>query len=299
MPYSEDHIALAAEYALGTLDAGERAQVETMMSVDKEFAAQVRAWEHRLGALNQMVGVVEPRPILWENIRSAIGRAEPQVPLVLPEPPPPPPEPAAQASEPVVPAVADNSNVIRLTGQARRWRGIASAVSAIAAALVAILTLQILAPDQLPDALRPPQRTKIVEVKTPAPAPVPDAQYVVLLQEQGGGPAFILTVDGATRNFTVRKVGAAPVEAGKSYELWLISDRLGRPRSLGVIGDGDFTARPVLASYDPEIINNATYAVTVEQAGGSPDGNPHSAPVYSGKLIETVPAGAAPQREKR
>ena len=36
MAYSEDHIALAAEYALGTLDADERAQVETMMSVDKD-----------------------------------------------------------------------------------------------------------------------------------------------------------------------------------------------------------------------------------------------------------------------
>ena len=45
MAYSEDHIALAAEYALGTLDAAERAQVETMMAVDSDFAAVVQAWE--------------------------------------------------------------------------------------------------------------------------------------------------------------------------------------------------------------------------------------------------------------
>jgi anti-sigma-K factor RskA len=49
----------------------------------------------------------------------------------------------------------------------------------------------------------------------------------------------------------------------------------------------------VLSSYDAEVINNATFAITVEQAGGSPDGAPHSAPVYSGQLIETVPAGAS------
>jgi len=55
----------------------------------------------------------------------------------------------------------------------------------------------------------------------------------------------------------VRKVDAAP-EPGKSYELWVISDRLGAPRSLGVIGDGDFTARPALAAYDPGIVRNAT-----------------------------------------
>ena len=57
-----------------------------------------------------------------------------------------------------------------------------------------------------------------------------------------------------------------------------------------MIGDSDFTARPMLASYDPDIVKDATYAVTVEQQGGSPDGKPTSAPVYAGKLIETVPS---------
>ena len=113
-----------------------------------------------------------------------------------------------------------------------------------------------------------------------------------MLQKEGGAPAFILTVDGATKNFTVRKVGAEP-EPGKSFELWLISDKLPHPRSLGVIGASDFNASPVLASYDASIINAATYAVTVEQAGGSPDGVPHSTPVFTGKLIETVPPPAA------
>src|ERR1700730_4900695 len=89
MAYSEDHIALAAEYALGTLDADERAQVETMMSVDKDFTAMVRAWEYRLGVLNQMVGSVEPRPEVWDRIRTAIGAAEPTAPPVLPRRSPP------------------------------------------------------------------------------------------------------------------------------------------------------------------------------------------------------------------
>ena len=75
MAYSEDHIALAAEYALGTLDADERAQVEAMMAVDTEFTGIVHAWEYRLGVLNQMVGSVEPRPIVWENIRAAVGHS--------------------------------------------------------------------------------------------------------------------------------------------------------------------------------------------------------------------------------
>jgi anti-sigma-K factor RskA len=309
MAYSEDHIALAAEYALGTLDADERAQVETMMAVDSEFTAIVHAWEYRLGALNQMVGTIEPRTIVWENIKAAIGNsAASQAPLVLPEAPPQPPaEPIAEpvpapVAPPVVadsaPAVAvehstervaDNSNVILLAGRAKRWRSIASVATALAAALIGMLAVQVYRPDALPEALRPKPRIQTVEVRVPAPSPVPSAQYVALLQGGAGAPAFILTVDAATKNFTVRKVGAE-AERGKSFELWLISDRLPQPRSLGVIGSSDFTTRPVLAGFDAGTINGATYAVTVEQAGGSPTGQPTSAPVYTGKLIETVPA---------
>ncbi|PDT71445.1 anti-sigma factor [Bradyrhizobium sp. C9] len=326
MAYSEDHIALAAEYALGTLDADERTQVETMMAVDTEFAALVQAWEFRLGPLNQMVGLVEPRPVVWENIKAAIGHAgAPQAPLVLPETPaatvtPPPaitddpefgsafdpepaqpseiPQPAEIRRPPIQPrfGVNDSTNMIALASRVKRWRGIASAATAIAAALLVTLGLQIYRPDALPNAIRPKPRIQTVEVKTPAPALAPSAQYVALLQGQNGGPAFIMTIDGATKNFTVRKVGA-PSEPGKSFELWLISDRLPQPRSLGVIGADDFTARPVLSGYDPDVINGATYAVTVEQAGGSPNGQPTSAPIFTGKLIETVPpaSGSTPR----
>jgi anti-sigma-K factor RskA len=287
MAYSEDHIALAAEYALGTLDADERAQVEDLMSVDADFTAIVRAWEYRLGVLNQMVGSVEPSPEVWDRIRTAIGLSEQQAPLLLPGDSPRPAvhEIAAPAT------LGDRSTVIRLSRRARRWRAVASFTTAIAAALVALIAVGAYQPDLLPDAIRPRPRIQVVEVKTPpTPAP-PSAQYVAVLQKEGGSPAFILTVDAATRNFTIRKVGAQP-EPGKSFELWLISDRLPRPRSLGVIGDGDFTTRPALSAYDTDLVNNATFAVTIEQAGGSPDGNPHSAPVYAGKLVETVPPPA-------
>jgi len=312
MAYNEDHIALAAEYALGTLDADERAQVETMMAVDKEFAAVVQAWEFRLGVLNQMVGSVEPRPLVWDNIRRAVGHGGEQAPLVLPEAPPPPiapeandniiaaintmpPPPASPVAESAnvvaerANVVAEGANVIQLTSRLRRWRSVASVASAIAAALLVMVGLQVYRPEALPDSIRPKLRTQTVEVKTPPPPAA--AQYVALLQSGAGAPAFILTVDAATKNFTVRKVGAQP-EVGKSYELWIVSDRLQRPRSLGVIGNGDFTARPVLSGYDADIVNQAVYAVSVEPEGGSKTGAPTGPVVFSGKLIETVPPGA-------
>jgi len=288
MAYSEDHIALAAEYALGTLDADERTLVETLMAGDQDFTALVVAWEQKLGVLNQMVGSVEPRPEVWQKIRAAAGLSETQAPMLLPEAPPP----MVASPTPAV-AATDSTNVIRLSNRARRWRQVATLTTAIAAALVAMIAVGIYRPDMLPDQLRPKPRTQVVAIRTPAAPAAPDAQYVAVLQKDGGSPAFILTIDGATRNFTVRRIGAA-AEPGKSFELWLISDKLPQPRSLGVIGAGDFTARPVLASYDAETVKAATYAVTIEQAGGSPDGKPTSTPVFAGKLIETVPPAAAP-----
>jgi anti-sigma-K factor RskA len=284
MAYSEDHIALAAEYALGTLDAEERAQTETMMAADPEFAALVEAWDRKLGALNQMVGSVEPGPEVWEKIRTAAGLSGPQLPLLLPEAPPP--QPAAAEAE------AATSNVIAFSRQARRWRSIATAVSAIAAVLIALVVIQVANPDLLPAGLRPKAPPQQV-VQVPKPVPQAGAQFVAVLQKDGSSPAFILTVDAASKNFTVRKVGAT-AEPGKSYELWLISDKLQRPRSLGVIGGNDFTTRPVLSSYDTDTVNKATYAVTIEPEGGSPSGAPTGSVVFSGKLVETVPQARAP-----
>src|SRR5512135_1981219 len=108
MAHNDDQIALAAEYALGTLDGGERAQVEALMAADEDYAGLVQAWEFRLSVLNQMVGLVEPRPEVWDRIKAEIAASQPQAPVVPVEtaaeprqPEPPQPEPSqSQPSQP-------------------------------------------------------------------------------------------------------------------------------------------------------------------------------------------------------
>ncbi len=281
MSYSEDHIVLAAEYVLGTLDPEEREQVATMMKVDAEYRALVESWERKLGELNAMVGAVEPPPELWDKIKAAAFGASQQAPLSLPELPPPPPAPPPE-TEPA----GDSAEVIQLHGRTRRWQQTAAVVGALAASLIAVVVLQVVRPDVLPEGLRAKPRVQTVEVQTP-PAAQP-SQFVAVLQKGTDAPAFILTVDIASKAFTVRRVGAEP-ERGKSYELWLVSDKLPKPRSLGVIGDSDFTRKPLVA-YDSDLINKATYAVSLEPEGGSPSGAPTGPVVFTGKLVETVPA---------
>ncbi len=334
MTYSQDHIALAAEYALGTLDADERALVETMMIVDQGFKEEVEAWDRKLSPLHQMVGAVEPPAHVWDKIKDEVGLTGKPISAPLPQYVPPveveDEEPRHAREEPPVytpasahleqelerlkrereiavselalarsapeivvappssPQPSAQSNVVELSNRRRGGRAFGYLMTAVAAALAAVVSLQAYRPDLLPAELRVKPKIQTVEVKTPAPPA--GAQFVALLQQDVALPAFILTVDTNTKNFTVRKVGAKS-EPGKSYELWLVSDTLNSvPRSLGLIGNSDFTVRPALAAYDIDTINKATYAVTVEPEGGAPTGKPTTAPVFTGKLVESVPA---------
>jgi len=326
MTYSEDHIALAAEYALGTLAADERALVETMMIVDPGFREVVEAWDRKLGSLQQMVAPIEPPPHLWENIKAAAGLVPP-APAAVEESPSAPavteeaPAALAVADEPELHAAAEDaavaavpempaldtapareiapgpeivaepvavpaSNVVPIAERRRGVVAFGAFMTAVAAMLAGVVALQVHRPDLLPEPLRVKPKVEVVRVA--APPPPQAAQLVAVLQQSAALPAFILTMDTATRNFTVRRVGAAP-QPGKSYELWLVSDKLPRPRSLGVIGGSDFTIRPSLAAYDGETINRATYVVTLEPEGGSPDGSATGPILYTGKLVESVP----------
>jgi anti-sigma-K factor RskA len=274
MTGNEDHIVMAAEYVLGTLDGDERVQVETMMNVDQDFKALVESWERRLGELHAMVASVEPPEEVWGKVRNAVSAITPSAALRLPELSTPPIMPVA----PVQPVVADGAEIIALSSRARRWRGFAQAATALAACLVALVVVQAYRPDLLPEAMRPKAGTA-----------TPSRPLVAVLSRDGGPPAFVMTVDVASRTFTVRRAGADP-EGAKSYELWMVSDKFTQPRSLGVIGKGDFTNKAVLASYDKETVDNATYAITLEPQGGSPTGQPTSAPIFAGKLIEILPS---------
>jgi anti-sigma-K factor RskA len=317
MAYSEDHIALAAEYALGTLDADERALVETMLIVDPGFLEIVQAWERKLAPLHQMVSPVDPPAGLRDRIKAAVALSTQQAPTTPSEggseesPPADAVDPVAleitsaldAASPPGVSPTSDvhppqQDNVeaaeqsaapvtVPAKSSSARSSGIFGIVmSAIAAVLAGIVALQLYRPASLPAALRMKPEIRTVEVKIPPP-PVA-AQWVAALQSDARDPGFILTVDAKSRRYTVRRVGPPPA-AGKSYELWIVPSKFGEPHSIGVI-DGEFTANGGLAGYDAAAVNNSIYAVTIEDKGGSPSGKPTAQPLWAGKLYESVPS---------
>jgi anti-sigma-K factor RskA len=161
----------------------------------------------------------------------------------------------------------EGAEVIELSRRLRRWRTAALAGGALAAALAVAFVRQDMVRKGLP----------------------PEASnFVAVLQKDAASPAFLVEVDLNSRLLTVRPV-AAERQPGKSYELWIIHDKLGPPKSLGVVSDQGFTVRPALSGYDPSVVESAVYAVTLEPAGGSPNGRPSGPPLWAGKLVQATP----------
>src|SRR5205085_9007921 len=149
---NEDHIAMAAEYVLGTLDGDERVQVETMMNVDQDFKALVESWERRLGELHAMVAAIEPPPEIWGKVRTAVSAIAPSAALRLPELSTPTP---VAAVGPIPSVVSETAEIVSLSSRARRWRTWAQTTTALSASLVGLIGVQAYPPGLLAETLRP------------------------------------------------------------------------------------------------------------------------------------------------
>lgn len=156
---------------------------------------------------------------------------------------------------------ASSAQIIDLTSRMKFWRRTAAITSAMAASLLAIF---------------------LAREFTPSPKA---KNLVAVLQKDAQSPAFLVSVDVDNKLMTVRPV-AAKHEAGKSFELWLIHDSLGKPRSLGLIDDAAVMRPAELAKYDKTVIEHATLAVSLEPEGGSPTGDPTGPVLFAGKMIE-------------
>ena len=195
------------------------------------------------------------------------------------------------------PRIERSADVIDLARRVKRWRSVTFAFAAIAALLAIYIAVWQVAPDLMPPQLRPGNaRMMLARSPGPGPARAQQDRLVAVLQPGPSAPAFLLTLDTQQRTLTVRKVSAT-AEAGKSYELWLISSRLGAPRSLGTVGNDEFTQRPLPGNYDVDTLRAATYAVSLEPAGGSKSGAPTGPVLFTGKAVESLPA-SAPQTPK-
>lgn len=158
------------------------------------------------------------------------------------------------------------ASVVTLRRQVSLWRWSTALASVAALVLVAVLVFQ--------------------------PADNPDS-FVAVFQHDDQQPAFLLTVDLQNRQLNIRPV-TAEAQPGKSYQLWIKADELGpNPQSVGVLGDQMQIDQGALKQYDPALLREATFGISVEPSGGSPTGQP-TGPAIHGYLY---PAGETPNRQ--
>lgn len=157
-------------------------------------------------------------------------------------------------------AVAD---ITVLQSRISRWRMAAISASAVAAGLAGFILYK--------DALQPPV----------------DQRFVAVFQEGDQPPQFVLSINLETRVLKIRPV-AAKSHPGKTYQLWIKADPLGPdPKSLGLLDRPENPTSKQLQQFDPDLLQRATFGISLEEEGGSKSGKPSPGALH-GKLIPTA-----------
>lgn len=152
----------------------------------------------------------------------------------------------------------------QLTRRGNRWRNAAAAMTAMAASLAGLIGIREQHFRDMP------------------------TQFVAVLQAGEDKPAFLMTVDTRSHNCVITAV-TAPKKADKSYEVWMVHDKLPAPKSLGVMSEGDMNVMPMADGPDTDMFMNASFAVSLEPEGGSPTGGPTGPVLFTGKLMKATP----------
>ncbi|HEX8442465.1 MAG TPA: anti-sigma factor [Allosphingosinicella sp.] len=165
-------------------------------------------------------------------------------------------------------AANDDEGTDRTSAAIRRWRMATIGASAVAASLALVLvTRPGPAPQAPPVAIAPPQQAQAV--------------LVASLGDEKSASAVTIAVEGTGERLLVTPVRLAA--GGRAAELWIIPGD-GTPRSLGVIGAELPSRVGVPESHRAHIHSGATFAISLEPAGGSPTGAPTGPIAASGKI---------------
>lgn len=152
-----------------------------------------------------------------------------------------------------------------LARRANRWRNAFAGATALAASLAGVIVYR--------DAVVPTEAT----------------QYVAVLNAGSDMPAFLLTVDTKTNMCVITAVNP-PQQSDKTYQVWMVSDKMPKPKSLGMVNKpGEMQTMPMQAGPEMDLFMNASFAVSVEPMGGSPTGLPTGPVLFSGKLVQATP----------
>lgn len=264
-----DFADLAAGHALNALsDADERAYQEALAG-NPHWSSHVRDAADAVAAIGDTVAPVEPPASIRASLLARITDL-PQMPSTEPARNSEDAEDfAAAGPAPVQAAVAEDLEPA-IAGESaasgwglRRW-------FTLAASLVAVLVLGFGAVTIGQQLTRPAPLVALEQVTT-----APDAQSASTTMADGG----VVTAhwSASTGQSVLVTDGMPALSQDQTYELWFVRDDT--PIAAGIFAtDAEGRATAILQG---QFHSGDVIAVTVEPAGGSPDGTPSSTPVVA------------------
>jgi anti-sigma-K factor RskA len=225
--------ALAAEYALGTLQGGARRRFERLLAFDADLRRTVERWQESLYPLVDALPERKPPYRVWDAVQRRI--------------------------RPPVPARSQTGFWDNLVFW-RAWGMVAGAL-ALALALALYLAMDI----------------------TRQPA----LDYLAVINDNGSRPAWLVQWDRPGQRLVVHTLTPQPLDANRSFELWMLPAGGQPPRSLGLLPAQGSVA--LALSQTPQDLRAAEgFAVSLEPGGGSPTGQPTGPVLYQGLAIPPV-----------
>lgn len=259
-----DFADLAAGHALNALsEADERAYQEALAG-NPHWDLHVRHATDAVAAISASVEPVEPPASVRASLFARISELPQEHPTSSASPLDADDEDFAAAGlTPVAPIdeIAPERSSAAPSWGRRRWFTLAASLAAVLVlGFGAVTVSQVLAPAPAVVAL---QQIEDAPDAQSASATMPDGTVATAHWSPSTGQSVLVTD------------GMPALEADKTYELWFV-------RGETPIAAGTFTpdaAGKATAVLDGEMHAGDVIAVTIEPAGGSPDGTPSTAPV--------------------
>ncbi|HEY3219241.1 MAG TPA: anti-sigma factor [Gemmatimonadales bacterium] len=223
---------LAAPYALGSLDAEERAEFERHLETCASCRAEVQSFREVSGLLAQTVPPATPPAELRERILRAARQVRPLTPR----------------RRTILPWAAAAAVVLAILGGFGYWRAENEAR--------VLRTRLDVAQSQL-------DSTKYVVA-----ALLDSSVAITDLAATGKAPSMRLYWNRARNIVVVAAFDLPPAPAGRTYQLWAI-EKGHAPVSVGIFNTSP-TGRAVITLAMPTAVRPQVSAVTEEPAGGSP-----------------------------
>lgn len=235
----DEPTSLAAEYALGVLTGDDLRRARELARTDADFRSEVARWSGRLAPILDEIDPVAPPLESWNAIQRRVGGS------------------------------GEGGNVVQLRRRVQQWRGLAAAMSALAACLAVVMIAGIPRPSPAP-----------VQVQRPAAAPL-----VAMLGDQQKQMKVVASWDPVAQQLVLAVPGDMPADKRHSHELWVIPSG-GKPRSLGTMSSSKQMHMRLADALAELLQQGATIAISVEPKGGSPSGAPTGPVIASGALTK-------------